>query len=180
MKGVIFNLLEQVVAAQHGAETWEGLLDTAGARGVYTAVGSYEDAELEALLAAATTTLGVTRAEALRWFGRAAMPELATRYPGFFTPHQTGRTFVLGLNSVVHAEVRKLYVGAGCPRFDIREDGPALFMGYHSPRRMCALAHGFLEGLADRYGETVEVEHVECVEHADARCLIRSEWRTPA
>lgn len=180
MKGVIFNLLEQVVTARHGAETWEGLLDTTGARGVYTAVGSYDDAELEAIVAAAATALGVTRADALRWFGRAAMPELAARYPGFFTPHKSGRTFVLGLNSVVHAEVRKLYVGAACPRFDIREDGSSLYMGYHSPRQMCALAHGFLDGLADHYGESVDVEHVECVEREDARCLIRSEWRMAA
>ena len=177
MKGVVFNLLEQAVSDVHGAETWDQLLDAAEVGGAYTSLGNYDDAELEKLVGAACAALGISRADALRWFGRVAMPELALRYPVFFEPHRTGRTFVLGLNSVVHAEVRKLYVGAGCPRFDIREVGEALTMGYHSPRRMCALAHGFLEGLADHFGEEVQVEHRACREVGDAHCLLYTTWR---
>ena len=36
MKGVIFNLLEDVVVTTHGSTAWENLLDAAGVDGVYT------------------------------------------------------------------------------------------------------------------------------------------------
>lgn len=176
MKGIVFNLLEHVVLQEHGEAAWEDLLEAAGLVGAYTSLGSYDDQELERLLAAAGEALGNDRDAMLRWFGRAAMPTLSLRFPNFFEPHVSGRTFVLGLNSIVHAEVRKLYPGAGCPEFDIREDGRAVLMGYRSPRRMCALAHGFLEGLADHYAERVVVDHLECALHHDDRCLIRAEW----
>jgi len=176
MKGVVFNLLEQAVHEHHGESVWDDLLEAAELNGAYTSLGSYDDAELERLVSAASKALNLEPATVLRWFGRAAMPNMAMRFPVFFQGHATGRTFVMDLNAVVHAEVRKLYVGAGCPRFDLQEEGSAVLMGYHSPRRLCALAHGFLEGLADHYGETVAVEHLSCLNAGDDRCLIRADW----
>jgi hypothetical protein len=79
----------------------------------------------------------------------------------------------MSVNSIIHPEVRKLYAGAGCPHFHF-EDAPdgALMMGYNSPRRLCALAHGFIEGAADHFGETVNVEHPTCMHRGDAKCQI--------
>lgn len=45
MKGVVFNVLEQVVSAEHGEDTWDRLLDEADLDGAYTSLGSYEDAD---------------------------------------------------------------------------------------------------------------------------------------
>src|SRR6185503_4047295 len=98
---------------------------------------------------AASEALGKPADEILRWFGRQAMPLLAHQYPVFFASHHATRAFVLSVNSIIHPEVRKLYTGAGCPHFHF-EDGAdgALLLGYNSPRRLCALAHGFIEGAA--------------------------------
>ena len=125
MKGVVFNLLQEVVTAAHGPDVWDDLLDRSDAGGVYTSLGNYPDEELERLVEAACVLLDLPREAVLRWFGAAAMPLLAKAYPTFFEGHGTARTFVGGINNVIHAEVRKLYTGAECPHFNIESRAPA-------------------------------------------------------
>jgi hypothetical protein len=178
VKGVIFNLLEELVTAEFGEDVWDDLLDDAGLEGAYTSLGSYPDSDVEALLAAAGQRLSMTRGDVLRWFGRKAIAPLARSYPGFFEPHHGARPFILGVNDIIHAEVRKLYTGADCPHFNFREatDG-ALVMDYRSKRRMCALAQGFIEGAADHYGEQIDFRHDRCVDHGDPHCSFSIAWR---
>ena len=84
MKGIIFNLLEDAVISQYGADTWDELLVTTRLDGVYTSLGSYPDEEIQALIQAASRLLNIPPFEVLRWFGRQAMPLLLKRYPAFF------------------------------------------------------------------------------------------------
>lgn len=172
MKGIVFNLLEEVVTTSHGADAWDSLLDAAKLDGAYTSLGNYADEALQALVVAAAQSLGMTTFEVLRWFGNEAMPLLFMRYPAFFSPHQSTRSFVLTLNSIIHPEVRKIYPGAECPDFEFSDapDG-ALLMGYRSPRRLCALAQGFVEGAATHYGEPVRFEHQQCMHKGDEMCV---------
>jgi len=173
MKGIVFNLLEQVVQREYGEDAWDALLDSASASGVYTSLGTYPDDEVGRLVQAAATMLGQPPQAILRWFGRKAMPILADRFPAFFDPHTHTRDFVLTLNDIVHPEVRKLYPGALCPVFDFNdEDAGVLQMRYHSHRKLCALAHGFVEGAADHYGETAIVTEPTCMHRGDEACLI--------
>jgi predicted hydrocarbon binding protein len=172
MKGIIFNLLEDVVIKSHGEETWEKLLSAASLDGAYTSLGSYPDEHIQALVGEAARALGLSPYEVLRWFGQQAIPLLVERYPPFFTAHDSARPFVLSVNSIIHPEVRKIYPGADVPTFEFRDaPGGALMMGYRSPRKLCALAQGFTEGAATHYGETVIFEHRECMHKGDARCL---------
>ena len=174
MKGIVFNVLEEVVTANYGESTWDDLLDAAGSNGVYTSLGSYPDDQMMSLVKAASDALGLSPNEVVRWFGRQAIPRFAERYPVFFTTYTSTRPFVLALNTIIHPEVRKLYTGAQCPHFDFKDaDNGALLVGYQSPRKLCALAHGFIEGTADHYHEHVEVEHLKCMHHGDERCLMR-------
>lgn len=61
MKGIIFNLVEEVVANDHGPDAWDDILAAAGVEGAYTAVGSYSDDELLAIVSAAATATGASR-----------------------------------------------------------------------------------------------------------------------
>ena len=173
MKGIIFNLLEEIVTRNQGEAAWDDLLDKAGLDGAYTSLGSYPDDEFEGLLGAAAGPLGLSPGECLRWFGRSAMPLLAERYPAFFNGHHTTIPFVLSVNTIIHPEVRKIHPGAQCPvfRFEQAADG-ALRLGYQSQRRFCALAEGFIQGAADHFGETAHVEHLRCAAKGDSECLL--------
>jgi hypothetical protein len=172
MKGIVFNLLEETVVAEHGPAAWDALLAAAGCDGVYTSLGSYADSQMQDLVLAAAQALGKSPAEVLRWFGRAAMPRLFERYPHFFHGQTSTRAFLLSVNSIIHPEVRKVYPGAMVPTFEFRdaEDG-GLLLGYQSPRRLCALAQGFAEGAAAHFGEAIVFTHLKCMLRADDACL---------
>ncbi len=177
MKGIVFNLLEEAVVNAHGPDVWDSLLDAAGLDGVYTSLGSYPDAEVMAIVAAASKALAVPPAQVLRWFGRAAMPMLAARYGHFFEPHAHARSFVTSVNDIIHPEVRKLYSGAGCPHFHFHDEADGrLIVGYRSPRQLCHLAHGFIEGASDHFAETAEVEHLSCMADGDSLCRLAVRW----
>jgi hypothetical protein len=173
MKGIIFNLLEEVVVADHGDDAWDALLDDTGLDGVYTAVGSYPDEEFVLILSHMPATLDRSMDGLLRWFGRKSIPLLAQRYPVFFDGHTTTRSFLLTLNDIIHPEVRKLYPDADVPEFSFATNGDSsLVVGYRSRRQLCALAEGFIEGAADFYGETVTLEQPRCMHRGDPTCDI--------
>ena len=174
MKGIVFNLLEELMRRHHGEDTWDALLEEAGVRGAYTSLGSYDDAELVKLVGAAAALLQQPPETILRWFGRNAMPSLAEKFPAFFASQKATRPFLLTLNEIIHPEVRKLYPGADVPVFDFDVSSPeTLVIGYSSRRKLCALAWGFIEGAADHYGETVTLEHLECMHRGDPKCVFR-------
>ena len=158
MKGVIFNLLERVVTDEYGVDVWDDLIDDAGVTGAYSSLGNYDDSEIEALVAAAAAKTGQTRAQVLHWFGVRAMPLLRELYPSLFDPHGSSHDFVLSVNEMIHPEVRKLYPDAQCPFFHMRRSGEdVVTMKYESQREMIDLAHGFLDGAAEIYGDRITV-----------------------
>ena len=173
MKGVVYNVLEEIVSREHGESTWDALLEEAGVDGIYTSLGNYPDAELIAIVDAASKALGLTHDEVIRWFGQNALPLFAQRYPALFEPHSEVRTFVLTLNEIIHPEVRKVYPGAAPPDFVFDASSPdRVVMDYTSARKLCAFAEGLLFGLADFYGEQIAVTQSECMNRGDERCRI--------
>ena len=74
MKGIIFNLLQEIVEQEYGEKTWDALLAAAKLEGAYTSLGSYPDADLMKLVAAASAALGQPPDDIVRWVGRKAVP----------------------------------------------------------------------------------------------------------
>jgi len=173
MKGILFNVAEEVVTTALGDHVWEDILETAGVGGAYTSLGNYPDEELARLVAAGATVLDMSESDVYRFIGEHAIPLLVARYPVFFEGHTSGRSFVLTLNQIIHREVMKLYPGAYVPEFQFSEgaDG-AVVIGYSSPRRMCALAEGFIRGSAAHFDETVAIGHAECMLEGAEACTL--------
>jgi hypothetical protein len=172
MKGIIFNLLEEVVSNAYGEDTWDELLVAADVDGVYTSLGSYPDENIQTLVAAAASKLDLTPFAVLRWFGQQAMPLLFARYPEFFRAQISTRPFLLSVNSIIHPEVLKIYPGASVPMFEFRDDPDGgLLMGYRSQRRLCAMLQGFAEGAGKHFGENVVFEHRTCMLDGHESCL---------
>jgi hypothetical protein len=173
MKGIIFNLLEEVVTKEFGANTWDDLLDQAQVQGSFTSLGNYPDADLFKLVAAASAALKQTPEMIVRWFGVNALPLLAVKYPAFFNRHQSTRPFLLTLNDIIHPEVRKLYPGADTPEFDFDTTSPdVLVMNYRSKRKLCSLVEGFTEGAAAHFHESVSIQHPCCMHRGDLYCRL--------
>lgn len=177
MKGIIFNLLEEVVTTHIGEAAWDGILDSAGTDGAYTSLGNYPDEDFVRLVAVLSRQSGKSDREALKWFGQLAMPFLAQRYPEFFTAHKGMRSFLLSLNDVIHAEVRKLYPGAEVPTFEFETPTGAaahdtLIIHYRSKRKLCPLAEGFIVGASSQFGEQVVITQPNCMLEGAGACTL--------
>lgn len=174
MKGVIFNLLEEIVRDEFGEDTWDALLAAAKLDGAYTSLGNYPDEDLTRIVMAAAAALKKEPQEIVRWAGERAAPKFAQRYPKFFSAHTSARSFVLTLNEIIHPEVRKIYPGANVPvfEFDTRSEA-TLVVFYSSARKLCAFAEGLVTGVAAHYGEEARIEHPRCMHRGDAKCELR-------
>ena len=140
MTGIIFNLLEEAVTRRFGAGAWAEMLVKVDVGG-YLPFDKYPDDELFRLLGALPVATEMGAEERLRWFGRAAVPLLAARYPLIFAPHQSAESFLLTLNAILHPGGQApADVEAGPLDLEVLEVEPpgGLVLGYRSARRLCS------------------------------------------
>lgn len=174
MKGIIFNVVESIVVAEHGIDVWDEVIDESGVIGAYTSLGTYPDSDLLAIATTVANRLGATPTDVVRHVGHQGISRLYERYPEFFDVHDDIFEFLLTLNSIIHPEVRKLYPGADVPDFDYRMvNQDCLELVYRSTRKRCDLAEGLILGSAEHFGATVSLSQPRCMLHDDAECVIR-------
>lgn len=161
MKGVIFNAVEEAVVNLYSEDVWDDLLDAAGVSGRYTSLGSYDDAELIALVEAAVEMTGIDATELVKVLGRHSFPHLASRYPDLVDESAGTHDFLRRVNDIIHPEVLKLHPDATPPQFEFedRPDG-SLRVTYHSVRKLGVLAQGLMYGAADKFNEDIEIDVV--------------------
>jgi hypothetical protein len=178
VKGIIFNLLEDMVEGEGGPEAWDGLLGAAEVDGGYSALGDYPDAEFMSLVAASSTASGRSAFDVTRQFGEFALLGLARRYPSFFVPHAHTRDLLVTLNDVIHPEVRKLHPTARPPLFGFHSNGPdQLTLVYRSERRLCAFAEGMIVGAAVHFGESLSIAQSRCIHTGADECHLDITFR---
>lgn len=161
MKGVIFNVVEEVVTDLYDRDTWDDLLDAAEADGAYTALGNYADAELVLIAEVAAAATGMAIDDLWRTVGRLALPKLAARLPDSMGAGTDALSFLCDVNDIIHPQVRALYPEAVPPVFEFehREDGD-LAVRYRSERELVPLAEGLMLGCGDQFDQPLEVELV--------------------
>lgn len=176
MKGIIFNQLEDMVTESLGVEAWDALiagstLETTS--GVFVGPRTYPDADLFALVGTASRITGRPADELVRTFGRYLFPKLAAKYPMFLRPGMTAKSFLLSVDRVIHVEVRKLDAESGLPTLGYEDPAPdRLVLRYRSPRNLCELAIGLVEGVGVHFGEPITVQQTECSKHGAAACRL--------
>jgi len=174
MRGLIFNLVEEMVKGEYGVDMWDEVIDASLASGAYTALGTYADAELTVLVESVARLTGLDEMYVRRESGRNGIAMFAARYPEYFFRHDDVVSFLLTLNSVVHAEVRKSDPGSGVVAIGFRGlSGGGLELLYASERGLCDLAEGLVLGAVAHFGRDEEVTHPECMRRGDPCCVLR-------
>ena len=174
MKGIVFNLLNEMVEEQFGLEAWDTLLDRTGLDGIYVATETYADEELLSLVTAAEATTKIPVQKLVRAFGEYMVPKFAQHYPVFFEGQTNLKAFLLTVDQVIHVEVRKLYPEAGLPEFEYEdEQDNTLTMQYRSPRKLCALAEGLIAGSAKHFSQRYEMQHDICMHNGEDHCSLK-------
>ena len=159
MQGVVFNIIEEVVLTLHGEEMWDEIIDASGVDGVYSSTGNYDDAEVFAIVGAASEALSVPVEDLLLLVGRHAFDGLIRRYPQMIGSEDNTVDFLQRVEDFIHPEVKKLYPNAVLPKFDFEDlpDGRTRMI-YTSPRDLHFLAEGMIMGAGEHFGEEIVIE----------------------
>ena len=161
MKGMLFISFLDLVESQYGPETLESVLSEVAPEngGIYTAAGDYAHTELIALIVALSSQTQVSVSHLVKSFGMYHFAEFISAYPQLFTGLDSSFSLLEKVDSFIHQEVKLLYPGARPPKFDYhRVNDDTIELLYQSPRCMCDVAEGLIQGCAAYYGEKIGVK----------------------
>ncbi len=164
MYGLVNRALQQLVCASKGEDTWRQIRQQAGVEDeVFMRMDSYPDEMTYRLMHAASDVLDTPVPALLREFGR-----YWTRYTlveGYGAMlHDLGPTFQEALTALdsMHARVSLLYPSLKPPMFRVTDVTPdSMRLHYYSNRlALGPMVHGLVEGMAERFGIVIDVDHV--------------------
>lgn len=160
MKGMVFTEFFELVDDTFSFETSEKLIEISDlpTQGVYTAVGTYDPAEMFTLVGNLAKLTNTTVPFLLKTFGRHLFGRFLTSFPQFFEGVNSSLEFLPLVDSYVHIEVRKLYPDAELPSFSCTTpESGSMIMIYRSKRNLPDLAEGLILACIDHFGESLQV-----------------------
>lgn len=164
MKGVVFTEFMELVESRMGLEMLDRIITEADLPndGAYTAVGTYDHAELVRLVQALSTATGNSVPQLIHMFGEHLFHRFSVNYKPLFADTRNAFDFLSRIDDVIHVEVRKLYPDAELPSLPCERPAPGrLVMHYSSPRGFGDLAAGLIAGCIQHYGETIAVNRTD-------------------
>jgi len=160
MKGIVFTEFLEMVEQEFGLLVADKIVTESKLEsgGVYTAVGTYNHAEMVQLVTRLSEETKTPINSLLLAYGEYFFKVLADSYPSFFEGVPTAFSFLSSIENYIHVEVLKLYPDAELPRFDISQPSEkVLEMVYHSERKMAAFARGLLNSSIKFFDEEIAI-----------------------
>jgi predicted hydrocarbon binding protein len=173
MKGVVFNLLESFISEGWGDAKYEQILGLCPlkTKEPFVGPGTYPDSDLMTIAGKTAELLGLPLHDAVRAFGRYCFPKLIAKVPDLVGEYSDAKSFLKGVDGVIHVEVRKLFPKAITPSFKYEEnDVNHLRIYYQSERKLCAFMEGLLDGVSDHFKIQINQEHKTCMHHGAEHC----------
>jgi len=174
MKGIVFTSFNDMVEEKFGLETWDKLINKVNpeSQGIYTAGGTYKDAELIAYVNELAELTKIGQPELIEAFGLYLFPVLASKYPNFLQQPSL-KEFLKSIDKVIHVEVNKLYPEASLPTMTYEDPSPnELVILYRSPRKLCSLAIGLMRGAAEHFHNSISIREPKCMHHGSDHCRL--------
>jgi len=177
MHGIIHLELHNFVKSQYGEDALRQVLARAEQSStVITPLQSYPDADLVAMVVAASELTGRPATKLLEAFGEFLVPTYVGLYGALLKPTWRTLDVIERTEETIHRVVRRRQPGALPPRLRTVRVGPKMaILTYDSPRRLCAVARGIARGLASRFGEQLTITDIECMHRGDPACIISFE-----
>jgi hypothetical protein len=159
MKGMVFTEFLEMVESRFSADMVDDIIEDSHlpGGGAYTAVGTYDHAELVAMVMALSRRVGQPVPDLVHGFGVHLFSRFRVTHAQFFGAATTALDFLEGIESYIHIEVRKLYPDAQLPKFECTRAADGLTMVYRSPRHFGDLAEGLIRGAITHFGDPVNV-----------------------
>jgi hypothetical protein len=174
MHGLILTELKRFADERLGQAAWQGLMAEAGLeKRLYVASGKYPDAEVAALVNAVCRQTGLEAQDLLLQFGRFIAPTLMTEYKPFIKPEWRTLEMIEHTEEHIHRAVRLHDPSSAPPRLKVRRVNPVqVVILYDSKRKLCSVAKGIVQGVAEHYGDKVEITDLTCMLKGKPNCTI--------
>ena len=170
MYGLVNIAIRDLILTRHGEDTWNRIVARSGAsHGTFVGMERYPDSLTYDLVGAASEILETPVPALLEAFGEFWMTFTAEKGYGDALEFagDTFREFLTNLDDM-HARVSLSFPELEPPSFDVEDLGDGrLELHYHSDRPgLAPMVVGLLRGLARRFEERIEIEHLAPIETA--------------
>lgn len=166
MKGVVFTEFLEMVEEKFSYDMADKIIDASDlpSGGAYTAVGTYDHAEIVQLVTHLSKETGIAVADLLRAFGEHVFKKFSVSYSQFFQGINSSMEFMEKVDGYIHVEVRKLYPDAELPKLEYEKPAPGtLKVTYRSSRPFADLADGMIAGCIAHFNDGVTVRREDPV-----------------
>jgi len=159
MHGIVHSGLRDYVVHKHGLAAWKAIVDDAGIeRAFYLVVDVYDDADLHALIEAASRMTGHSIDSIHEDFGEFLTPALLRLNHALIRPHWRTMELLMNTEETIHGHVRRQVDGAKPPALEFEQTGDSsVRLYYRSPRQMPGVAKGIMRGIAAHFGERISI-----------------------
>lgn len=174
MHGVILSELQKFIDGRHGSLAWPAILRDAGlGTRLYSPFQTYPDAEVIAIVAAASKATGRPAGLLLEDFGEFVAPDLIALYRALIKPEWRTLDLLEHTESTIHRVVRARTQDAKPPELKVaRIREHEVVINYASGRKLCAVAKGIVRGIAKHYGERISLNDTACMQRGAPQCTI--------
>jgi hypothetical protein len=164
LKGIVFTEFLELVESAFSPDMADRIMANSHlpSGGAYTAVGTYDGAEMGQLVSALSAATQTPVGALLETFGRHLFGRFVALYPAFFEGCHSSFDFLPRVGDHIHFEVRKLYPDAELPTIKTAQPDPdTMDVTYMSPRCMAKLARGLIEGCIAHFQERMSITEAD-------------------
>ena len=175
MHGFILLEMKKYAIEKLGTIQWLEILKSAEVGdGDYQNFREYSDEEAVKLVVATSRVTGLSTTEVLTDFGIFLGKDLLRIYRPLLRKEWGALDVLENTERTIHEAVRSRNRQATPPKLELtRTSADELLLVYRSQRKMCSLAKGIATGIAQAYGETLEIVEESCLKQGDSECRIR-------
>jgi len=162
MKGVILRCLQEIVENRYGKDVWEEALKKADVEDLKVLpVDNIDDSIALAIFKNLCEITGEGVQGIAEEFGRYWINVYSQRlYKTFYNESDTAMDFILKIDEI--HQIMTKNIGTNPPRFKYEwKDDRTLLMKYKSRRNLIDLAVGLLKGVAEYYGEDIQIRKID-------------------
>lgn len=175
MHWIIYAELKKFVELRLGPDRWDTILIAAKLGAAKFVAGQNRpDSDAAAIVGAAARLTGTPAQQLLESFGEFLVPDLLKFYGNLVRPEWRTLDVIQNAEQAIHTIVRVNDSTARPPKLACeRTAKDTVTIRYDSPRQMCGVARGIVNGLAAHYREKVRVTEPRCMHAGALSCEIR-------
>lgn len=160
MKGIVFTEFLTLVEEKFGLEMVDQIIENAElpSGGSYTAVGTYDFAEMLSLVTNLSNYSGLDTDTLLLTYGEHFFHVIENSYQGMLDMYSDPIEFLASIENHIHVEVRKIYPDAELPTFEVLEKTEdTLVTLYKSGRALHSFGQGLMNGSLAYFNTEAEI-----------------------